>query len=417
MNAPTCEHGQAPCPETGSSESAAYSNQAAPQQVAWRPAFATVQQQELARASALPAEFYTHCDSLNWEQAVLFPVHWQLLAHEEQLAQAGDHVVAEIAGQPLVLVRDQQSQLRALHNVCRHRAGPLALCSGRGAKALRCRYHGWVYDLAGELRATPEMAGAEDFEHAKIRLPQSAVGCWSGLVFAALKPTHDLSELLGPVSERLARADAARDWSDYRFYRRISYEVACNWKVYVENFLEGYHLPLVHPGLSQLLDYRAYRTELGPWHSLQWSPLESVTDDERIASDQTDGAGPGQNQNFYGNGDALYFFLFPNIMLNILPGRLQTNQVVPLGVDRCRVDFDYYYPNAGFDEQRVLLDQDFSDEVQQEDIAICEAVQRGLASGSYTPGRLSPQRESGVYHFHELLRRAWRQSLGMESGL
>jgi choline monooxygenase len=140
-----------------------------------------------------------------------------------------------------------------------------------------------------------------------------------------------------------------------------------------------------------MLDYRSYRTELADWHSLQWSPLES-------------------DAGLYGNGDALYYWLWPNVMLNILPGRLQTNRVLPLGVDRCRVEFDFYYPmdDSGEARARREADRAFSDEVQLEDLRICEDVQRGLASGSYVAGRLNPLRESGVHHFHELLRAAYR---------
>jgi choline monooxygenase len=171
------------------------------------------------------------------------------------------------------------------------------------------------------------------------------------------------------------------------FDHRARYEVACNWKVYVDNYLEGYHVGCVHPTLAPLLDADRYATHTARWSSLQSSPLA--------------GSGP------YAAGEALYGWLFPNTMLNVLPGRLQTNRVVPLGVDRCRVEFDYFYaPQVGAEAR--LEDQRFSDEVQREDIAICEAVQRGLASGSYVAGRLNPRHESGLWHFHELLRAAYR---------
>ena len=137
-----------------------------------------------------------------------------------------------------------------------------------------------------------------------------------------------------------------------------------------------------------MLDYRSYVTETARWHSLQWSPLESAGE-------------------LYGDGEALYYWLWPNTMLNILPGRVQTNRVLPLAGNRCRVEFDFYYPIDG-DATRRERDLDFSDLVQREDIDICECVQRGLASGSYVAGRLNPKRESGVHHFHELLREAYR---------
>jgi choline monooxygenase len=167
----------------------------------------------------------------------------------------------------------------------------------------------------------------------------------------------------------------------------VSYEVACNWKVYVDNYLEGYHVPRVHPGLTALLDEAAYVTTVGQWSSVQSSPLAA--------------GGP------YAAGEALYAWLYPATMLNVLPGRLQTNRVVPLAVARCRVDFDYFYA-PDVPAERRLDDQRFSDEVQREDIAICEAVQRGLASGSYVAGRLNPRQESGLWQFHELLRAAYR---------
>lgn len=372
----------------------------------WFPRPELICSQALAQSWALDTAFYAQPDALVWEQKLLFSRHWQLCGHLGDLQNQGDHVVTEIAGTPLLLLRDEAANIRALHNVCRHRAGPLAYCNGRGAKALHCKYHGWTYTLQGQLRSAPEMQDADDFDMSRIRLPEASAAVWQQLVFSALHPIVPLHEWLADVDKRLA----GRDLSHYRFYRRVSYEVACNWKVYVDNYLEGYHLPHVHPGLNRLLDYRSYKTETGRWHSLQWSPLEGSPLEASV--------------NFYGNGEALYYFLFPNIMLNILPDRLQTNQVIPLGPDRCRVDFDYYYPCANSaatdtdeapmwsreETERMEQDQTFSDEVQDEDIAICEHVQRNLKSASYACGRLNPKREAGVHHFHELIRAAYRNA-------
>ena len=342
--------------------------------------------QALQRASALPAALYTDPASALHERAAVFARDWQLIARAEQLREPGDHVVAELAGVPILAARGEDGILRAFHNVCRHRAGPLATCDGRGARALRCRYHGWTYRLDGGLRSAPEMGEAEGFDPASIRLPEVQVEVWQGLVFAALAPRMALAELLAGIDARLG----ARRLDRFVFAQRIGYEIACNWKVYVDNYLEGYHVPHIHPGLNRMLDYRSYRTELGRWHSLQHSPLENA------------GA-------VYGEGEALYWFVWPNMMLNVLPQRLQTNRVLPLAPDRCRVEFDYFFPPDG-DPALVRGDLDFSDAVQQEDIAICEAVQRGLASGSYEAGRLCPTRESGVWHFQELMREALRES-------
>jgi choline monooxygenase len=340
---------------------------------------------DLSRAWTLPADHYANPVHAERERRTVLARSWQLLARSEQVSGVGDHVVGELAGLPLLVVRGEDGLLRALHNVCRHRAGPLASCDGRGARALRCRYHGWTYRLDGQLRSAPEMDGAEDFDPSTVRLPEVAVAEWQGLVFVAIEPTIALEALLDGIPQRLG----GRRLDRFRFARRVSYDIACNWKVYVDNYLEGYHVPHIHPGLNRMLDYRSYRTELAAWHSLQHSPLENA------------GA-------VYGEGEALYWFVWPNLMLNVLPRRLQTNRVLPLAADRCRVEFDYYFLEEA-DAAMAAADIDFSDGVQQEDVTICEAVQRGLASGSYVAGRLCPARESGVHHFHQLYRAACAQ--------
>lgn len=339
----------------------------------------------LESATALPARFYVGEAMLAMEKRAVFARSWQLVAHQGQLAEAGDHVVEQVGDVPVIVVRGQDGVLRAFPNVCRHRAGPLALCNGKGARALHCKYHGWSYTLEGQLRSAPEMQGAADFDVSSIRLPPLRVVEWQGLVFVALSDNvPPFEEVYAGITERIAPIDLAA----MRFLRRDSYDIACNWKVYIDNFLEGYHLPHVHPGLSKVLDYRVYDTELFPWHSLQHSPLRNSGD-------------------IYGDGEAFYYFVYPNVMLNIMPGRLQTNRILPLGPDRCRVEFDYYYAQDDKAQARIANDQAFSDEVQAEDITICEAVQKGLVSGTYEAGRLCPKRESALWLFHNQLRAAY----------
>lgn len=346
--------------------------------------------QALDHARALSARFYNDADAPALDARAIFARSWQLVSHVSQLADAGDHIVADIAGLPVIVIRDTEGELRGFHNVCRHRAGPLARCDGKGAKALRCKYHGWTYGLDGVLRSAPEMSATPDFDPSQVKLPAVTVRVWQGLVFVATGDAPPFEEFVAGIDERLGPAAAM---AGYRFHHRCSYDIACNWKVYVDNYLEGYHVPHIHPGLNKLLDYRSYVTQTAQWYSFQFSPLESGDD-------------------LYGNGEALYYFLYPNTMLNILPGRLQTNRVLPLGVDRCRVEFDFFYPDddSPAAHERRARDQAFSDEVQFEDVEICEDVQRGLSSGSYEAGRLNPLRENAVHHFHELVRRAYRDA-------
>ncbi|NQD36364.1 Rieske 2Fe-2S domain-containing protein [Permianibacter sp. IMCC34836] len=350
------------------------------------------QKLELDHARALHASFYNDPIWLAHEQQQVFARSWQLVAHTGDLAAAGDHVATDVAGKPVLIVRQADNSLKAFYNVCRHRAGPIATCNGRGAKALHCAYHGWTYTLAGQLRSAPEMQGACDFDVTQIQLPEIAVREWQGLVFVALAadaPAFD--EMFAGIVERIKPIDI----SALRFHSRVHYDIDCNWKVYIDNFLEGYHLPHVHPGLSKVLDYRSYDTELHRWYSLQHSPIRN-------------------NDGIYGDGNAWYYFVYPNIMLNIVPGRMQTNRILPLGYNRCRIEFDYYYSDDPAVHARIQNEQSFSDEIQQEDIDICLAVQRGLQSGSYEAGRLCPKRESGVWHFQNLLRDAYRQAIPVQ---
>lgn len=341
----------------------------------------------LAEAVTLPAYVYADPEFHAFDRGIIFAKSWQLVGRAVQLRNVGDHVVAEVAGRPVIVVRGNDGVLRGFFNVCKHRAGPLALTDGN-ARQLQCKYHGWTYTLEGQLRAAHEMQQAKDFDSACIHLDPVQVGEWQGLVFVALhEPTVKLEQLMGGIKERIAPIDL----SQLRFHTQVSYDMACNWKVYADNYLEGYHLPHVHPGLNKLLDYRSYATHTADGYSWQHSPLDGSN-------------GP------YQPGEAHYYFIFPNLMLNILPGRLQINTVLPVSQRQCRVVFDYYYADIESAAARDMIEQDlhFSDEVQKEDMGICARVQQGLESGSYQAGRLSPKREAGVHHFQEMIRKAYR---------
>jgi choline monooxygenase len=346
--------------------------------------------QDPTRARSLPAALYRGDTLAELERTSIFARHWQYLGHTSQMPGEDDVLTSSAGGIDIVLTRSA-SGLRGYHAICRHRAGPVERCSGGGRTFLRCRYHGWAYGLDGRLLSAPEMRGAAGFDASQIMLPEIEVAEFEGLLFGRLQQgPAPLADHLEGIGARLAQA--GHRLSQMRFHERVEYVVDCNWKVYVDNFLEGYHVPQVHPTLNAILDYRSYATTLGRWHSLQSSPLESA---------------PEQ----YGSGEALYYFIHPNTMLNILPGRLQTNRILPLPGNRCRVQFDFLYAGAP-----LVNDRAFSDVVQQEDIRICNEVQRNLDSGSYVAGPLNPLRETGVHHFQELLRADYREAIrGLEA--
>ena len=343
----------------------------------------------VGNAFTLPAWMYTQADFQQTEKAI-FENNWQLVAHCSQIPNIGDQLVTQIGQVPIVIVRNENNQLKAFHNVCRHRAGPVATENGN-SKALRCKYHGWTYNLDGALRTAPEMSSTKNFDICQYHLPQAQLDIWQGFIFICVNGTPPpLTELLEGISKTILPINL----ESMEFSHRDEFVIDCNWKVYMDNYLEGYHLPYVHPGLSKILDYRSYETTLFKWHSYQNSPLGTRNESAKEI-------------NFYGEGVAHYYCIFPNIMMNILPGRLQTNVIIP-EANKTRVIFDYYYSDMDSEQTQKLMqqDKDFSDEIQQEDIGICEKVQQGLNSGSYDSGRLCMKRESGLLHFQNLIRQA-----------
>lgn len=347
----------------------------------------------LERAETIPSSWYFVQEIFRLEQEAIFVKNWQYIGRSAQLKDPGDHFIAEVAGEPIIIVQGRDGVIRGFYNVCRHRGGPLATEHGCSTM-LQCKYHGWTYTLDGMLRGVPDFDRVELFDKSDFALVPISIEVWQGLIFANLDTNaKPLSYFTDGISERIAPFDL----STYTFHSRLKYEVSCNWKVYIDNYLEGYHVPIVHPELMKLYDFSKYRTETFDWYSLQHSPLSG---EENIYSS--------------GDGEALYFHLFPNLMLNILPGRLQTNLVAPINADTCVVYFDYFYAR-GIAESKIKEDLQFSDDVQTEDIGICELVQRGLRSRSYDKGRLSVKRENAVHHFQSLLKKSLLEMLSTEA--
>jgi choline monooxygenase len=332
----------------------------------------------LARASTIPARWYTDPAMLEGERLKVFGRTWQAVGRTDSVAVPGSYFGCEIAGEPVLVVRGQDGCLRAFSNVCRHRGSLLAEgpghCAGGGA-VIRCPYHGWTYALDGSLFGQPEFEGVEDWDRSKVCLPRFQVAEWGPFVFVNQDPdAPPLEEVLGAIPAEIARIGCAID--RLRFSYRRDYTIACNWKVYVDNYLEGYHLPAAHPGLFRVLDYAQYRVEEHGYYSSQIAPIR------------------GSNQR------ALYYWLFPNFMLNVYPDNLSSNLIVPMGPDRTLTVFEWFAESEDGVKQATI---DFSDEIQREDIRICESVQRGLRSRHYNQGRFSVKRENGVHHFHGLL--------------
>jgi choline monooxygenase len=348
----------------------------------------------LERAHTIPNSWYFDPELAELERRTAF-AGWQAAGRLDQLDGAGSYFTADVAGEPVAVLRDGDGVLRALHNVCRHRAAPVLTEPCGTATKLRCRYHGWTYDLTGRLRGAPEFEGVADFCREDFGLKPMIVDTWGPTVWVhAVGPALPLADYLDALPQRTQGLGIEK----LRWHSRRTYDLACNWKVYVDNYLDGgYHINYVHPALAGVIDYSKYHTDLYAHANVQVSPLKPADDGAVVGAVRT-----GEN--------AYYWWVFPNFMVNLYDGVMDTNLVLPLGPERCRVVFDFYFAE-GTTEEFIGPSLDVAERVQQEDVGICEEVQRGLHSRSFVTGRFSVRRENGGYHFHQLLANTLREGL------
>ncbi|HZQ68855.1 MAG TPA: aromatic ring-hydroxylating dioxygenase subunit alpha [Terriglobales bacterium] len=344
---------------------------------------------DIARAWSVPAPFYADPAVFSSEQEKIFRRAWQVVGHKDSLSQPGDFFTTELCNEPLLLVRGTNGVLRGFYNVCRHRAGPPAEgCGSR--KVFRCGYHGWTYALDGTLISAPEVEGVQDFDAKDFALTPVRVEEWFNLIFVNLDP--DAPPLLATLGEMPQQAERFDFRSMKRFERR-TYDMNCNWKTYVDNYLEGYHLPSVHPGLNRELDYNAYTVETQKNYVRQFSPIRGLQAGDTV---------PRRYRQARVDLTADYFWVFPNWMLNCYPDNVSLNIVVPLATERTLAIFEWYLPETEQGGAAAKASVEFSHQIQVEDVAICEAVQKNLRSRSYQRGRYSIKQETGVHAFHRM---------------
>ena len=345
----------------------------------------------LDRAYTIPASWYIDESLYHLELKTVFSHNWHLAGRRDQLEKPGQYVTTDVGTEPVVVVRDNEGVLRAFFNVCRHHAAAVMTEPAGSAPHLRCPYHGWTYSLTGELKGTPDFAGVCDFERENNGLVPVQAAEWENWVFVNLSTSaRSLAHFLGPD---LIAQIRPLELQNLHWLERRHYNFDCNWKVFVDNYLDGgYHVPYLHKGLDSVLDYPNYQIENGEHFCLQWSPIVSVG-----AEAQTGAVRKGDR--------ALYYWIYPNFMINWYDGVLDTNLVIPRGVDQTEVIFDFYFPDVTSREaiERNLQSISVGQRIQDEDTAICKSVQRGLNSRGYNAGRLSVRREAGEHLFHRLL--------------
>ncbi|HUL15007.1 MAG TPA: aromatic ring-hydroxylating dioxygenase subunit alpha [Terriglobales bacterium] len=344
----------------------------------------------LEKAWTIPSPWYFDQRIADLELAGVFAGTWQVVGRADQVREKGQFFTAEIGHEPLVIARGEDGMLRAFYNVCRHHAAAVVTELAGCARQFRCPYHGWTYANDGALKGMVEFEGVCDFDRAKNGLVPVKVDTWENFVFVNLDgQAASLLDFLEKVPELVAPLCLTQK---LKFFDRRVYTLNCNWKVYVDNYLDGgYHVPHAHKGLSSVIEYTNYTIENFQCACLQSSPL---------SSDASSEAGVAATR----QGRAFYLWIYPNFMINAYEGVMDTNLVLPLAVDKCAVVFDYYFADtsenaAAHNRESILV----SEKVQDEDMAICDSVQRGLASRAYVAGRLSVRREAGEHLFHRLL--------------
>ena len=327
----------------------------------------------------LPASWYRDPDIFDRERRSVWEDEWVMFAPRDSLQRPGQYVADEVAGNPVFVAVERDGSLRGFHNVCPHRAGVIVWPGSGTAGNLVCRYHGWAFDWDGKLKAARDFGDEASLCPDDRALAPISVACWRNLVFV------HLGDQPPPFDEAIAPFDAeceAFGIESFGYVRRVERDLACNWKTYVDNYLEGYHVALLHPSLSRSLDMSTYRVDV-PHNSY------CIHRAETTAGSPAGGA---------------WLFRYPNLAVNIYAGGMNVERIVPDGPRRTRVVYDYFAASTADTEVARMVEM--SNVVLDEDQAICEAVQRNLDSGRYVTGPLSPRHEGAVHWFQSRVARA-----------
>ena len=342
---------------------------------------------DISKAQTLPSKYYT--DEGTFLDIISgFSKFWHFAAHEGQLLDNNviplEHM-EELVGEAILLAKNEE--ILALSNVCTHR-GMLVSTEPCNISTLKCRYHGRTFGLDGKFKNMPEFKDVKDFPTARDNLLKFPLRIWKGIIFTGVNPTY-FESVFDTLEKRLGWMPI--DSFQYDLSRFRSYEINANWALYVDNYLEGFHIPFVHGDLNQELDYDSYRTELFEGGVLQVGVAKNEEECFNLPDSSPD----------YGEQIAAYYYwIYPGLMLNFYPWGLSVNLVIPLSVNRTKIIYH------GFVWNKEKLGRGAGgdlDKVESEDQEIVEATQRGVNSAAYDRGRYSPTKETGIHHFHKIL--------------
>src|SRR6478736_614690 len=346
----------------------------------------------IAKAKTIDTDFYTQRKFYKAAKEKIFAPSWQFIGNTEMVKEAGDAfpftLFEHYLNEPLLLTKDKQDQLHCLSNVCTHR-GNLVVYEACKLNQLKCRYHGRLFSLDGKFVSMPEFKEVENFPTSDDDLHQLPLFKWGSLLFTSLTSQYKAAVFLNEMMQRI-------EWfpvDDLKFRGDLSkdYYVEASWALYCENYLEGFHIPFVHAGLNQVLDFGEYTTEIFRYSNLQLG----IGKKGDVCFDL-----PSSSPDFEKEVAAYYFWVFPNMMFNFYPWGLSLNIVQPLNVSETKVSFLTYV----FDENKLGTRAGSGlDTVELEDEEVVQNVQKGIRSRFYKHGRYSVKREQGTHHFHSLI--------------
>ncbi len=349
--------------------------------------------QDIRISNTLPGTFYNSADVIQKSKAAIFERSWQIIGDNETIKTTSSaHPFEFMDGfisEPLLLIRDKEDIIKCFTNVCTHRGSILIDHPCHLSGGITCPYHGRRFDLNGKFKSMPETNEMQNFPTEADDLHTMPVKKWKQFLFTSLAPNFEFDFLIKEMEARIGWMPVEN--FIFNSSRSQEYLVKANWALYVDNYLEGFHIPFIHPDLSKALDYSSYASEIFPYSNLQLGIGKSGD----ICFDL-----PKSSPDYGKNVAAYYFWLYPNIMFNFYPWGLSLNIIRPIKHDLTKVIFKSYV----WDESKI----DFGagallDRVEREDEAIVEKVQKGTASRFYSSGRFSPKMEKGVHHFHLLI--------------
>lgn len=344
----------------------------------------------------LPRQAYVDPTVFEWEQRNIF-AGWHCVGHASDLEAVGAQRAVGSGAGGILLVRDDRGAVRAFANVCRHRGHELLACgAATKGRAIVCPYHSWSYKLDGDLRHAPGFDKVDGFDPSSFALTELRLIDWHGWLFVDPSGSDvEFAEHVAGTEEIIAPYSP----EDLVVVARHSYELACNWKVIVENYQECYHCSAIHPELSRISPPTSGENVdlpgdwMGGWMSM-------IDDAETMSLTGRSGGVAIKGLSAQEQRTVMYLVGFPNLLVSLHPDYVMTHLMTPLAADRTHVECAWAFPREAvekpdFDPSYAV---DFWDLTNRQDWAACESVQRGLSSPHARPGPLAPE-EEGVYRF------------------